>query len=126
MTETILMIPTVMYIFNSNIKIFKSYIVIILCAYVITNYMDIDYLVARRNVNRYYVNEKIDIDYLKNYGYDNIPVLVELYNKTDDLYVKEELREYLTIMKEDIDQYSVFTFKLSRYKAYKALEEDFK
>ena len=33
-TESILMIPTSMYIFNSDVDILKSYIVIILVAYV--------------------------------------------------------------------------------------------
>ena len=125
MTETILMIPTVMYIFNSNVNIFKAYFVIILCSYVITNYMNIDYMVARRNVNRYYINDKIDLDYLRNYGYDNIPVLVELYNKTDDLILKEDLREYLETMK-DLNETSIFEFNISKYRANKLLREDFK
>lgn len=125
MTETILMIPTVMYIFNSNVKIFKAYFIIMLCSYVITNYMNIDYMIARRNVNRYYINEKIDLDYLKNYGYDNIPVLIELYNKTDDLEMKNDLEEYLSIMR-NTEEKSIFEFNFSEYRANKLLEEDFK
>jgi hypothetical protein len=125
MTETILMIPTIMYIFNSNFDIFKSYLYIILCAYVVANFMNMDYMIARRNVNRYYINDKIDLDYLRNYGYDNIPVLVELYNKTDDLILKEDLREYLETMK-DLNETSIFEFNISKYRANKLLREDFK
>jgi hypothetical protein len=122
------MIPTVMYIFNSNVNIFKSYLIIILCSYVISNFINIDYLVARRNVNRYYINNtvELDIEYLENYGYDNIPILVELYNKIDDKNIKEELEEYLGIMAEDNgEKDNIFEFNLSKYKAKKLLE-DFK
>ena len=124
MTETILMIPTVMYIFNSKVNIFKAYFVIILCSYVITNYMNIDYMIARRNVNRYYVNNKLDIDYLENFGYDNIPVLYELYYKTDDMMIKEEIRDYFGSMK-NMERNSIFEFNVSKYKAMKLLKEDF-
>ena len=124
MTETILMIPTVMYIFNSKVNIFKAYFVIILCSYVVTNYMNIDYMIARRNVNRYYINTKIDLDYLENFGYDNIPVLYELYNKTDDMKIKEELKEYFNNMKEE-ECKNIFEFNISRYRGMKILEEDF-
>jgi hypothetical protein len=123
MTETILMIPTIMYIFNSNFDIFKSYLYIILCAYVVANFMNMDYMIARRNVNRYYMNEKIDLDYLKNYSYGNIPVLVELYNKTDDVKMKMELKDYFYEMKDSYEMNSIFEYNVSRYRAYKLLED---
>ena len=97
-----------------------------MCSYVITNFINIDYIVARRNVNRYYMNEKIDFDYLRNYGYDNIPILIELYNRTDDFELKEEIREYLEIMaSDDGEKESIFEFNITRYRSKKLLE-DFK
>ena len=124
MTETILMIPTVMYIFNSNVNIFKCYLYIILTAYVVTNFMNIDYMIARRNVNRYYVNDRIDVEYLKNYRYDNIPILLELYHKTEDETVKVELKEYFDIMKVREGNESIFEYNISRNKAYNMLEKE--
>ncbi len=124
-TETILMIPTAMYIFNSNVNILKCYMIIIICSYVLTNYINIDYMVARRNVNRYYINNKIDMEYLINFGYDNIPVLYELYNKTDDVNIKEGLREYFKSMTNNEND-SIFEFNISKYKAMKLLKEEFK
>jgi hypothetical protein len=123
--ETILMIPTAMYIFNSNVNILKCYMIIIICSYVLTNYINIDYMVARRNVNRYYINNKIDMEYLINFGYDNIPVLYELYNKTDDVNIKEGLREYFKSMTNNEND-SIFEFNISKYKAMKLLKEEFK
>ncbi len=125
MTETVLMIPTVMYIFNSNFNILNSYMYIILCAYLVTNFMNIDYMVARRNVNRYYINDKIDLKYLKNYEKDNIPVLVELYNKTDDVEIKYELEDYFNEVYLSDEKENIFEFNISRYRA-DILLEDFK
>ena len=121
-TEAILMIPTIMYIFNSEVNIVKSYMIILICAYVVTNFMNIDYMIARKNVNRYYSNNKLDVEYLENYYYGNIPVLVELYNKTDDLKIKDELSKYFESMKDDNTD-SIFEFNLAKYKAHKLLDK---
>ena len=121
-TEAILMIPTIMYIFNSEVNIVRSYMIILICAYVITNYMNIDYMIARKNVNRYYANNKLDVDYLENYYYDNIPVLVELYNKTDSMKIKGDLSAYFESMKYDETE-TVFEFNVSKYRAHKALDK---
>ena len=123
MTETILMIPTVMYIFNSDVKIMRCYLYISLTSYLVLNFINIDYMVARRNVDRYYINNKIDVDYLKNYGHDNIPILIELYDKTDDVNIKIELEDYLKEMNIRYGSESIFEFNLSRYNSYNMLEK---
>ena len=123
-TEAILMIPTIMYIFNSDIKVLRSYIIIITCAYLVLNFINIDYMVARRNVNRYYANNKIDIDYLENYYTDNVPVLIELYKKTDDVDMKRELENYLRHFRYENETDSYFEFNLSKYRALKLLDKN--
>ena len=123
-TEAILMIPTVMYIFNSKVNIVKSYMIIILCAYVITNFANIDYLIARRNVNRYYSVNDIDLDYLKNFTSDNVGVLIELYDKTEDKELKEKLSDYFYSLKYMYNEESnVFEYNISRYKAKNKIEK---
>ena len=121
-TEAVLMIPTVMYIFNRNVNIVRSYLIIFICSYLVLNFMNIDYLIARRNVNRYYSVKDIDLDYLENFGTDNIPVLIELYNKTDDAEIKLRLNDYLFIMKNTKSR-DAFEFNLSNYRANKKLNE---
>ena len=114
-TESILMIPTSMYIFNSDIDILKSYIVIILVAYVFANFIDINYLVARRNVDRYYAIKKIDIDYLKNYEFDNIGVLIELYDKTNDVVLKQDISNYFRdLIDINKEESSFFEYNVSK------------
>jgi len=124
-TESILLIPTVMYIFNSKFNIIKSYMIILLISYTIINYMNIDYMVARNNVNRYYVTNKIDLDYLKNFSYDNVSVLIELFDKTEDENIKTEIRNYLTEI-DNIDKTdNIFEFNFSKYCGIKAIKTKF-
>ena len=124
-TEAVSMIPTVMYIFNREFGIVKSYMIITLVAFLILNFMNIDYVIAKRNINRYYYTQDIDLDYLKNYTYDNIPELVNFYNRIDDSKIKKDLGSYLYHMKLNINstQPSIFEFRISDYRAKKALNK---
>ena len=55
-TEAILMIPTIIYIVNPKVSILKYYIAIIISVYTIINFINFDYIIARRNVDRYYAS----------------------------------------------------------------------
>lgn len=113
-TESILMIPTVIYIVNKNKNILKSYMIIIISVYVLINFINIDYIIARRNVNRYYRNNEIDLSYIENYRSDNIPILIELYDKLDDEEMKKNLSGYFEFLLKK-EKYSWSEFKISRY-----------
>ena len=93
-TEIILLIPTVAYILNSKVKVLTYYIVIITIAYTLIGISPIDHIIANNNINRYYEKNKIDIKYLENYNADNVPDLINLYNKTEDVKLKEEIKGY--------------------------------
>jgi len=120
-TEAILMIPTVMYIFNSNVNIVKSYMIIIISIYTLINFVNFDSVIAERNINRYYKDNKLDIYYLENASNDNLPLLLDLYNNCKDEKIKNELNNYLFYMKKDKIK-SIFEFNLSKYKAQKLLK----
>ena len=124
-TEAILMIPTVMFIFNKEFNIVKSYMIITLVAFLILNFMDMDYIIAKKNVGRYYYTKDIDLDYLQNYRYDNIPILVDFYNNhIEDKKIKHELRDYLYTMKMNANsvESSIFEFNISHFRAKRALD----
>ena len=93
-TEIILLIPTIAYILNSKVKVLTYYIVIITIAYTLVGISPIDHIIANNNINRYYEKNKIDIKYLENYNADNVPDLINLYNKTEDVKLKEEIKGY--------------------------------
>lgn len=122
-TEFILMIPTIIYIFNNKYPIVKSYIIILISVYVITNYMNIDYIIANKNISRYYNNYKIDLDYLMNYNSDNIPSLVDLYSNMNNSDEKNRLNDYLYDMKNDWLNTNIFEYNISKKKALKYLNK---
>ena len=82
--------------------------VILISIYTIINFINIDYIIAYRNVNRYLKKEDIDIYYLMNNHTDNIPVLIDLYNETDDLKIKQTLKNYFSFMKKPIKHFQEF------------------
>lgn len=103
-TELVLMIPTVVYIFNKKIKLLKSYIIIFSIMYVLVNFVNVDKTIARRNVDKYIADSKlsiegkdakIDFNYLKRLSIDSIPDIIRLYENTDDTYLKMQIKTYL-------------------------------
>lgn len=116
-TEVILLIPTVFYIFNSKIKIIKHYMIIIVFVYVVLSLSPVDYIIARRNINRYYKTKKIDIYYLENYNFDNVPLLVDLCNNTSDLELKQNIKFYLKELSNEYDRKNIFEYNISRENA---------
>ena len=93
-TELIIMIPTIIYVIKDKFNITKYYLIILTIIYTIIGVLPLNYIIASRNIDKYYKDNKIDIDYLSNYNYDNLPVLIKLYNNTEDDYIKIVLSKY--------------------------------
>lgn len=128
LTEAILMIPTVIYILKKKIALFQSYFVIITTMYVLLNFVNIDTMIAKRNVDRYSQTGKIDFTYLsQELGAEAVPQIKRLYeelqNKTGQTQLKEEvnryLYRYLSNHKKDYQSWQSFNFP--RYKAKRVL-----
>ena len=94
-TEIILLIPTIIYIFNSKFNILKYYMTIVITAYTVLCFLPIDAIITKNNINLYNKTHKIDIYYLENFSSDNIPLLVDFYNSISDKTIKDELEDYL-------------------------------
>ncbi len=75
-TEIILLIPTALYITKENIDLVKTYFVIIVTMYCVVNFSNIDYIIAKCNVDRYIETGKIDDGYLKRL--DNTDIIEQL------------------------------------------------
>lgn len=109
-TESILFIPTILYILDKNVNLAKSYFTIITVIYVCMNFANFDNIIAKRNVNRYIETSKIDIYYLKNKtGADAINQIVKILEKPEDIdNVKPQISKYLqetyeTLNKDHMD-----------------------
>lgn len=120
-TEIILLIPTIMYIIKPKLNIVKAYICIIITSYTIINFLNIDNIIATRNIQRYDKKADIDINYLMNNKTDNIPTLVKFYENTHDDGIKQLLDDYFRYIIIEMDSFQ--EFNLSKYKAIHQLEK---
>lgn len=124
-TETVLLIPTLVYIINPKINILNCYVIITVTAYTILSLSPVDYFIAKNNISRYYKVNKIDMNYLQNYSTDNIPLLYDFYNnieKKGDKYYYNNLKNYFKYMYKMNKNDSIFEYNISRSRAVKLLK----
>lgn len=136
LTETILLIPTSLYIMYSKINLAKSYLIIITTMYCIINFANIDNVIAKRNIQRFEETGKIDIWYLTG-ELDKATVVEELYElksikpkaEIQNEYIKNNLNTYINKFIEDTkselpEKTSIQEFNLTKCKAKKFIQEE--
>jgi hypothetical protein len=110
-------------IWNDKISLIKPYIITALIAYTIVNYMNIDVVIARNNIDRYFETGKVDVYYLTNLSYDAVPELVRLIDSKDS-EVSQHMENYLYEKKDELSRSQPWqSFNISRYRALKVLSK---
>lgn len=118
-TEFILLIPIIIKLLGKQINLLKITIIVITSVYVTLNFINIDSLIASKNINRYLKNSKRDLDfyYLEiSTGIDAIPDIVKLLN-AQDKNLKEEVIRYLKSAKKQMN------LKQVKWQEYNIAEE---
>lgn len=106
-------------IWNERISLLKPYIVVSLTAYLVLNFVNIDVLIAKNNINRYLETGKLDTNYFRNLSYDSIPVSVKLLNEEN---IPADFKRYITEQEQTLSQKQAWqSFNLSHYKAKQVL-----
>ena len=136
LTETILLIPTSLYIMYSKINLAKSYLIIVTTMYCIINFANIDNVIAKRNIQRFEETGKIDIWYLTG-ELDKATVVEELYElksikpkaEIQNEYIKNNLNTYINKFIENTkselpEETSIQEFNLTKWKAKKFIKEE--
>lgn len=128
-TEMILIIPTIVYILNEKINLIKSYFCIIIGMYIIINFVNLDSMITKRNVDKYFADYEqnqtvtIDFQYLKNATGTDAIIQIQRLLKTKDYELKRQVKNYLIQMDSDVNQNRTFSeFNLSKNKAEKVIE----
>lgn len=105
-TESILFIPTILYILDKKINLPKCYFTIIIIIYVCMNFANFDNIIANRNVNRYTETGKIDMHYLQNNtGTDSINQILRILEVNIDVdNVKNEANTYLQKVYNELNE----------------------
>ncbi|MGZ5471665.1 MAG: DUF4153 domain-containing protein, partial [Nitrososphaeraceae archaeon] len=95
-----LFVINIIYIWYPKLPIIKSYFIISLAIYIIMNFTNVDIIIAKNNINRYFETGQIDMVYLKGLSYDAAPEMQRLFmsvKSSPDLKEKqmtEEILEY--------------------------------
>lgn len=122
--ESVSLIGTLAYIVCPKFNLFKMYFVIFLVFYIGLNYINIDSMIAKKNIDRYFKEtHDIDIHYLQSLPYDAVPQITRLL-KADDAAIVNQTKEYLEEVKKDLqDTRDWQEFNLSEYRAKTILLE---
>lgn len=123
-TESILLIPTIIYVLDKPINLEKSYFTIILVVYVCLNFANLDNIIMKNNVDRYFVISSIDLPYLrKNIGTDGIKQIKRILEtepvNQEQFMIQKQVKEYVTEVQNDIENMDFRNFNISKYKVKK-------
>jgi len=125
-----LFVINIIYIWYPKLPIIKSYFIISLAIYIIMNFANIDIMVAKNNINRYFKTGQIDVVYLKGLSYDAIPEMQRLLilgrgsSDSEEKQIAEEILEYFKERKLDLkNQKSWQSYNISKYKAEKIIDK---
>jgi len=119
----VLLIIALVKVWSEKAALLKAYIITALVAYVLINYMNIDMIIAKNNIHRYEITNKIDAYYLTQLSYDVVPIIVPLLNdQNKEISLQAENGLYLK--KEQLkNSRSWQSFNISKYRAEKILSE---
>ena len=104
-------------IWNEKFTLVKPYIITSIVAFLIVNYMNVDVIIARNNVDRFYNDKKIDMQYLGDLSYDAVPQIARLLDSKDTA-VAQQANALLCAKKLQLSEESPWqSFNLSEIRA---------
>jgi hypothetical protein len=115
---------TLYRVWSDRINLAKWYITIGLMAYVLINYLNVDVLIAKKNMERYYNTGNIDVNYLASMSYDTLPyleILTQAQNQPIAAAAKQAIEQKRTILSTNGKWQS---YNLSEQQAKKFLTEN--
>ncbi|TEB07918.1 hypothetical protein Psch_01473 [Pelotomaculum schinkii] len=107
-----------------KIPVIKAYIVIALIFYTVLNFINVDKIIARSNIDRYFRTGEIDINYMQTLSYDAIPDMLILANDSNQ-EISRQVKDYMLLKKQRLSKGAPWqSFNYSRYRAKAALDGD--
>lgn len=116
----ILFVIALCKIWRHTLSLMKYYAVVSLVSYVLLNYINMDVIIAKNNMERYHATGNIDVAYLGRLSYDVVPYLLEL---KEDESLREHAVYYLENKREELlANRSWQSFNLSKHRARQLLQ----
>lgn len=110
-----ILLITLLGIWINKIPIFKISIIASLVFYLALNFMNIDKIIAKNNIDRYKDTNIIDINYLETLSYDATGEIKKLLN-SEDPKIKNSTFEYLNTQYKRITNHYNRWFEYNYYK----------
>jgi len=108
-------------IWNRKVPINIVLLITVLIMYVALNYINVDKVIAQKNIDIYYKTQKIDVLYLESLSYDATLEMIRLKNDSNE-EIASEVNRYLEATKKELSkETSWYEFNYSKYKAKKVL-----
>jgi hypothetical protein len=124
-----LFIINIIYIWYPKLPIIKSYFIVSLAIYIILNFANVDVIIAKNNISRYFESGQIDVVYLKGLSYDAAPEMQRLFatiqssTEPKEKQMAQELSGYFKERKAELEnQQSWQSFNISRYRALQIID----
>ncbi len=115
-TEAILIIATIMYIIGMKINLCKTFFVVIVSMYILVNYINIDNMIAKNNIDKYFASgteAEIDIYYLQTLSVDATRQIKRLEN-VEDKELKYRVESCLYYLKNSTTNTNFKNFNINR------------
>ena len=120
----ILFMLTLYKLWRKELSLVKAFAVAALLTYTVLNYVNVDAIIARNNVDRYFKTDKIDLDYLQELSYDAIPELTRLSTAGDGDMVAKQMAVFLSDKGAELRSESPWqSYNLSKLRAKRALSQ---
>jgi hypothetical protein len=115
-----LFIINIIFIWYSRIPIIKAYFITALAVYIALNFANVDAIIARSNIMRYYGTGQVDMEYLKGLSYDAVPYMEKLVG---DEGLGDEVLSYFEDKSDELeDQKHWQSLNHSRIRASKIID----
>jgi hypothetical protein len=119
----ILFLIVLIGIWFSKIPVARLSIIAAFLMYVFINFVNVDSIIVKKNIERYYDTGKIDVHYLYVLSYDAVPhVLKFAEDSSIDDSIRKKLLDYSNLKRDALSKdWKWFEFNYSMYKAEDAL-----
>ncbi len=120
----ILFMLTLYKLWRTELPLIKAFAIAALLTYTTLNYVNVDAIIARKNIDRYFNIGKIDFDYLQELSYDAIPELRRLDEAGAKDAVAHKMAAFLNKKRVELRSESPWqSYNFSRVRAKHALSE---
>lgn len=123
--EVIGLLVTFYYIIKPKFNIIAFYTVVCLAFYLTVNILNLDYMIAKKNIDMHYEGKDLDIHYLYSLSSDAAPQMRRLLDDKN-AYIQQMAQNYFV---KNIDHYFLYTtdwrsYNLSRSNKLKIIKEE--